>query len=217
MTASSRTFHWRLGLLAMAAFAAACSPKPVPVVTTPDVSPDDLVVLAADPETGAVGAVDVSTPQGTVALTVAGEGTDVRRGQAPAAATVRTPEEVQRVFGDALGAMAPAALRYLLYFESGSSTLTAESRAMLPQMLDSVRSRIAAEVSVIGHTDTTGPAPANVEVALRRATAVKDLLVAQGVDEQIIVVGSHGESNPAVPTPDNTDEPRNRRVEMTVR
>jgi peptidoglycan-associated lipoprotein len=215
MTGYSRTAYWLLAT--MVALASGCSPKPVPVVTPPDLSPRDLVVLAADPETGAVGEVSVSTPQGTVALTLAGEGTDVRSGQAPAPPALRPAEDVQRIFGDALGAMAPAALRYTLYFGLNSTTLDDESRARLSQIADAVRSRVAAEVSVVGHTDTTGPAPANVPVALRRATAVKELLVAQGVDERLIVVGSHGESNPAVPTPDNTDEPRNRRVEVTVR
>jgi len=32
-----------------------------------------------------------------------------------------------------------------------------------------------------------------------------------------ITIESHGEKNPLVPTPDDTEEPRNRRVEVTVR
>ena len=33
----------------------------------------------------------------------------------------------------------------------------------------------------------------------------------------LITAASHGESDPAVPTADDVDEPRNRRVEVTVR
>jgi outer membrane protein OmpA-like peptidoglycan-associated protein len=43
------------------------------------------------------------------------------------------------------------------------------------------------------------------------------LLVAAGLDETAIVVVSHGEAQLLIPTPDNTYEPRNRRVLITVR
>ena len=46
---------------------------------------------------------------------------------------------------------------------------------------------------------------------------MRDLLVAAGLDAALVEVASHGESNPLVPTPDNTAEARNRRVEVTVR
>ena len=37
------------------------------------------------------------------------------------------------------------------------------------------------------------------------------------LDRDLIEVRSHGETELLVPTPDNTDEPRNRRVEVKVR
>jgi outer membrane protein OmpA-like peptidoglycan-associated protein len=46
---------------------------------------------------------------------------------------------------------------------------------------------------------------------------VRDLLVAEGIDPAMIQVTSHGEENPLVPTEDEVAEPRNRRVEVTVR
>jgi outer membrane protein OmpA-like peptidoglycan-associated protein len=73
------------------------------------------------------------------------------------------------------------------------------------------------EVSVIGDTDTQGDAGQNVTLGLRRAGIIRDLLVSAGIDSSRIEIASHGEADPVVPTPDNTAEPRNRRVEVTVR
>jgi outer membrane protein OmpA-like peptidoglycan-associated protein len=73
------------------------------------------------------------------------------------------------------------------------------------------------DVSIIGHTDTQGKADANTALALRRAEAVETLLKSQGMQASAVLVESHGESNLLVPTPDETPEPRNRRVEIVIR
>jgi outer membrane protein OmpA-like peptidoglycan-associated protein len=70
---------------------------------------------------------------------------------------------------------------------------------------------------VTGHTDTTGNARTNVELGLRRANVVRSMLVRTGLSTLMIDVRSHGEAELLVPTGDNVSEPRNRRVEITVR
>jgi outer membrane protein OmpA-like peptidoglycan-associated protein len=70
---------------------------------------------------------------------------------------------------------------------------------------------------VIGHTDTTGTAASNVDLGLRRATLVRRLLLDAGLEGTIVDATSHGEADLLVPTPDETREPRNRRVEISVR
>jgi outer membrane protein OmpA-like peptidoglycan-associated protein len=52
---------------------------------------------------------------------------------------------------------------------------------------------------------------------MKRASSVRDLLVKAGLNPSTIDVTSHGEGDPLVRTPDNRAEPRNRRVEITVR
>jgi OOP family OmpA-OmpF porin len=130
---------------------------------------------------------------------------------------VLSPGDITRLFGDALGALPPPARRFVLYFELGGNTLTPDSQAQVPVILALVTERGQPDVAIIGHTDTTGAAAANVTLGLRRATLVRDLLVAAGLDATLIEVASHGESNPLEPTPDNTEHARNRRVEVTVR
>jgi outer membrane protein OmpA-like peptidoglycan-associated protein len=57
----------------------------------------------------------------------------------------------------------------------------------------------------------------NLQLSLARARAVAALLAAAGVDPASLEITSHGEANLLVPTGDNVPEPRNRRVEVTVR
>ena len=50
-----------------------------------------------------------------------------------------------------------------------------------------------------------------------RARAVRTLLLKVGLDAKLIEIESHGERDLLRKTPDNTAEPRNRRVEITIR
>jgi len=47
--------------------------------------------------------------------------------------------------------------------------------------------------------------------------SVADMLKEKGLKARELTVESHGERNPLVKTPDNTQEPKNRRVEVSVR
>jgi outer membrane protein OmpA-like peptidoglycan-associated protein len=175
------------------------------------------VVLVPDPEDRAVGRAVVSNASGSVELDGAGESTSVRVGQPPAPVTRMDDATIQQMFGPALAAQAPPALRFNLYFVTGSDTLTPESRAQADEVVAAVRGRIAPEVTVIGHTDTTDSPQANVALGLRRAQLIRDLLVQSGLDTSLVEVASHGESDLLVPTADNTAEAKNRRVEVTIR
>ena len=75
----------------------------------------------------------------------------------------------------------------------------------------------AAELSVVGHTDRVGAADANARLSLQRAQSTLDRLTEAGLKHKRVEVDSHGENNPLVPTADNVAEPRNRRVEVTIR
>jgi outer membrane protein OmpA-like peptidoglycan-associated protein len=75
----------------------------------------------------------------------------------------------------------------------------------------------APDVSVVGHTDTLGSAASNQSLSLRRAEAVSRMLKPVATRIVAMDIGGQGESNLLVPTADNVNEPRNRRVELTVR
>lgn len=198
-----------------AALVAGCGPTPPPQLPAP--ATRDLIVLAADPESGDVGDLTVTNPAGRADLTRAGESTTVTGGQAPGATVVLNESEIQRVFGAALAVLPDAAVRFNLYFHLGSDVLTPASRTLMDEVIAVVGARVAPEVSAIGHTDTTGTAESNLALGLQRASLIRDLLVESGLAPDLIDVVSHGQADLLVPTPDNTAELRNRRVEVTVR
>jgi len=72
-------------------------------------------------------------------------------------------------------------------------------------------------VRVSGHTDTTGSKEVNKKISYGRAKGVVDLLTRGGVILSIIEITYHGSGNPAVPTTQGVAEPRNRRVEISIR
>jgi outer membrane protein OmpA-like peptidoglycan-associated protein len=124
---------------------------------------------------------------------------------------------IERTFGPALRALPERPATYVLYFRSDTAELTPESRKLLPEALAEAQRRPAAEIAIVGHTDRAAPADYNARLALRRAEAIRKQLIALGAVPETIDVSSHGESNPLVPTRDGAREPRNRRVEVTIR
>lgn len=128
-----------------------------------------------------------------------------------------TQEEVRAVFGAALSALPARPLSFLLYFITGTDTLTDESKAQLDRMLEELRKRPAPDIVVIGHTDRVGGAEANDQLSLQRAERVKADLVSQGISPERIRAAGRGEREPLIPTADGVEEPRNRRVEINVR
>jgi outer membrane protein OmpA-like peptidoglycan-associated protein len=125
--------------------------------------------------------------------------------------------EIRREFGAVLSELPEAPRHFNLYFRVDTSELTEESRAILPDVMSAVAARKVPEVTVIGHTDTTGSTASNYQLGLQRAQTVRDLLLKAGLDASMIEVSSHGEADLLQSTPDNTAEPRNRRVEITIR
>ena len=95
--------------------------------------------------------------------------------------------------------------------------VTPASQAELRRTVEVIRNRPVPDVSVIGHTDTTGDAASNATLGLQRATLIRNQLIAAGVPAAQIDTTSHGEADLLVPTADNVAEARNRRVEITVR
>jgi OOP family OmpA-OmpF porin len=71
-------------------------------------------------------------------------------------------------------------------------------------------------VTVIGHTDTTGTDDYNMRLSDRRAAAVRDALIAQGVYAKMIKLKAMGEKDLAVPTADGVREPKNRRAQILI-
>jgi outer membrane protein OmpA-like peptidoglycan-associated protein len=101
-------------------------------------------------------------------------------------------------------------------FASGSSQLSPKARDLLKAMASVLKRYASTHISVEGYTDTAGAAALNLRLSERRAQAVADVLLAEGVAAPRITTRGFGESFPRVPTRDGVNEPRNRRVEITL-
>jgi outer membrane protein OmpA-like peptidoglycan-associated protein len=124
---------------------------------------------------------------------------------------------LERDFGPALGAMPQPPTSYTIYFDSGSDDFNAEAQVTVAQLLQDLRARPSPEVTVIGHTDRVGNDADNDALSLQRAQSVRERLVALGLDAAHVDAAGRGSREPLVPTEAGVDEPRNRRVEVSVR
>lgn len=176
-----------------------------------------LFVLVPDRD-GHVGSVSVTNQSGSVMLSRDGERAVIAgASSAPEKGAVMDPAAIQEIFGAALAAEPPAAAVYHFYFHKGTSQLDARSVSDLDHLLKEIRERESRDISINGHTDTTGDAEYNLRLSLERAIIIRDMFVQAGVKPEYLSVANHGKGNPLVPTADNVDEPRNRRVDVIIR
>lgn len=198
--------------IALLLLAAACATPPK---SPPPASRDTIVLLPDD--RGKTGAIVVSSAGVERRLDRPGQTVTVEAGSPPGLPTVMPVREATAIAGPALAALPKPPARFILYFEHDSVDLTGESRALLQKVLETIRDRAPVDISVVGHTDTVGKKEYNHTLSMKRARAVASILRGKGVDPSVLDVTSHGKDNPLVPTGDQVPEPRNRRVEITVR
>jgi hypothetical protein len=106
----------------------------------------------------------------------------------------------------------PPAQPYVVYFDFDRATLTPDGRRVIDQAIAAARNGGNPLIRVDGHTDTAGANDYNIALSNRRADAVADYMVAQGIPAEEIQVAGEGEQNPAVPTGDGVPNGPNRRV-----
>jgi len=105
---------------------------------------------------------------------------------------------------------------FMVFFDWDRSNLSQQALSTVQQAASAFKTRGSAQITATGHTDTSGSEAYNMALSLRRANAVKNALVQNGVPAEAISVIGRGESNPLVPTGDGVREPQNRRVEIVI-
>lgn len=175
----------------------------------------DLVVLLPD-EDGKVGQLAVRSDGGDVVLDSAYAASEGGGFTGPVTRTAGEAE-VEATFARALAALPAAPAHFTLYFTEGTTNLERDSADEMQAMLDEVARRAAPEVQVTGHTDRLGSVADNDRLARQRAAMVRGVLIRRGLAGSMVRAVGRGEREPLVPTADEVREPRNRRVEITVR
>ena len=111
---------------------------------------------------------------------------------------------------------APITKSYLVFFDFNKSDITPEANKIILQAANNAKTEHATSIQLTGHTDAAGSVKFNQALSLRRAEAVKAVLVRLGVPASEISVIGKGKSEPLVPTKDGVREPQNRRVQILL-
>ena len=174
----------------------------------------DLVVILPHAD-GSVGGVEVDDGSRKILLDSALAAVETGTGE------TRTFEvdqkEVDTRFGAALDAQPVPPRSFTLYFQQNSIILTPQSEPVMREIEADLATRKSPEIMVIGHTDRVGSLSYNDRLSLQRAQAIIGYLTEQGLDPATMTAAGRGERELLVPTANSVDEPRNRRVEISVR
>ncbi len=98
-----------------------------------------------------------------------------------------------------------------VFFETDSTDLTSSARATLENQASWISQYPNLGVTIEGHADERGTREYNLALGERRANAVKNYLIALGVNPSRITTLSYGKERPAVPGSDQAAWSQNRR------
>ena len=101
-------------------------------------------------------------------------------------------------------------------FAAGKSLLAPESHKHLDNIALALKGQPALQVEIGGHTDAQGSQTANLTLSQSRAAAVRDYLIAQGIDGARLFAEGYGEFAPVADNATAEGRAKNRRVEFKI-
>ena len=101
-------------------------------------------------------------------------------------------------------------------FRTGSAILTKESKKRLDKAVATIKKYEGYRYNIQGHTDNRGKESFNKKLSAKRAKAVKDYLVSQGVDESILSHEGFGSEQPIADNNTKEGREKNRRVVFEI-
>lgn len=109
---------------------------------------------------------------------------------------------------------------FVVYFDFASAKLSALARPVIADAAVAIRhgqeQKSLSHVKVIGYADAAGSAAGADRLSQRRADAVRDALLREGIPANLITTEGRGKREPEVPTADHVRNPRNRRVRIML-
>lgn len=106
---------------------------------------------------------------------------------------------------------------FIVFFDWDKFNISAGANDVLDAVAQEIKNRKDVHgISVVGHTDSSGTTRYNDKLSAKRATSVREGLVARGVPADMIRVESRGENDLLVKTADGVREPANRRAQITL-
>ncbi|MBQ0736199.1 OmpA family protein [Aquimarina celericrescens] len=124
----------------------------------------------------------------------------------PGAEVTRVGEGIDVVFDENSG----------VYFATNKSNINAKSQANLNKLAGIFKEYPDTNIIVEGHTDSTGDDSYNMTLSQKRANAVTEYLVSQGISRSRLTTYAHGETLPKYDNSTAEGRAKNRRVELGI-
>ena len=121
-------------------------------------------------------------------------------GGASSIGSIRTPDELLAKVGSTV------------YFDYDQSSLTSEAQATLDRQAAFLKASPSFRLIIEGHCDERGTREYNLALGDRRASAVRDYLVAKGINASRLSTISYGKERPSVGGSNDTSYALNRRA-----
>lgn len=103
-----------------------------------------------------------------------------------------------------------------IQFESAKSVIKSSSFTILNKVVTVMKDNPAYQLSIEGHTDSSGDDAMNMKLSQERAESVKNYLVSKGVDTNRMTTSGFGETIPVASNETKEGKSMNRRVEFKV-
>jgi outer membrane protein OmpA-like peptidoglycan-associated protein len=113
------------------------------------------------------------------------------------------------------GATEPRFVLDGVYFDSGKTTIRADSFVRLDSVVEYMTHKKSARIEISGHTDNQGNPKANKTLSQKRAQACRDYLISKGIDASRVVAVGYGDERPITSNDSEDGRQKNRRIEAT--
>lgn len=104
-----------------------------------------------------------------------------------------------------------------IFFDTGKSTLRAESNAELDRLVKLMKDVPSLKIEISGHTDNTGSATLNETLSQSRAEAVVAYLTTKGIAANRMTAKGYGASKPIASNATDDGKQQNRRTEFEIK
>ncbi len=174
------------------------------------------VVLMPD-EAGRVGAIVVKDRGGSQVVDQAFHFTSVKDPDLkPSGVQLEGEENLKQHYVDLLRGQPAAPVSFFFYFAAGRASLSAGSAVQLSNTIEAIRARKPTEITIFGHTDSTGGEAMNERLSGDRARAVEQALRSNDPELGPMRLVFLGAKQPIIPSTPDVPEPGNRCVEVLV-
>lgn len=103
-----------------------------------------------------------------------------------------------------------------ILFDVDKTALKSAAQTNLENLATSLKNNPQTNISIIGHTDSTGSASHNMDLSVRRAQAVKSYITTNGVDGSRLSTVGKGKTEPIADNATVEGRAQNRRVEIVI-